>query len=96
MELQFRTVNKGNFRDCLKILGPLLNLQKVGSDRGRKWRYLQFDKEDEVKVDGSNTLCIAGAASERINSQGAEMKTKIGALEEGGNKERKLVVVNNG
>ena len=49
-----------------------------------------------MKVDGSNTLCIAGAASERINSQGAEMKTKIGALEEGGNRERKLVAVNNG
>ena len=57
---------------------------------------LWFDKEDEVKVDESNTLCIAGDASERINNQGAEMKTKIGALEVEGNGERKLVVVNNG
>lgn len=66
MELQFRTVKKGDLQDSLTNLGVVLNLQRSVSERGRKQECLKVEGVENAKVDGRRSRCIAGEGSERM------------------------------
>lgn len=69
MEQQFRTVKKEDLRDSAINLGPVLNLERSGSERGRRQICLEVERVEKAKDDESKSRCIAGDGSERIRTK---------------------------